>query len=72
MVPKMLWGLLSTNGSTDVASERFGAGETKLLEEGDLSLRGECCVGVAVPGEFLDSFSSCLFSYGKPTSRLDS
>ncbi len=30
-------------------SERIGAGETELLEEGDL--RGGCCVGVAV--EFL-------------------
>ncbi len=37
---RCLWGLLSTNGSTDVASERFGAGETKLseLEEGDLGV----------------------------------
>ncbi len=33
---RCLRGLLSTDGSTDVASERLGAGETELLEEGDL------------------------------------
>ncbi len=50
LVLKMLVGPgLSTNWSTDVASERLGAGETELLEEGDLG--GGCCVGVAV--EFL-------------------
>ncbi len=40
------YDLLSTNWSTDVASERLGAGKTELLEEGDLG--GGCYVGVVL------------------------
>ena len=41
-----LCSLLGTDWSTDVESERLGAGKAKLLKEMDL--RGRCCVGVSI------------------------